>query len=98
MGKWLTFTILAALLTIGAGTSEVKPRELHISEVKALDVPIFPAYGYTLADEDGDFFFHLGGSPFTNATIMKLSHSSWDPTLFRLPSELKIVIVSTSSR
>jgi len=65
------------------------PVELQVSSTKTLGVPLFPAYGFTLADKDGDLFFHLGGGSFANGTIMKLSHSSYEPTLYNLPPEIQ---------
>lgn len=64
-------------------------RELVITESKQTDVSGFSYYGLPLSDKDGDLFFHLGGDLFTNATIVKLSHSSLERTLYRLPSDLQ---------
>jgi len=73
-----------------AGVREATtPRELQVSSSKVIGVPLFPAYGFTLADKAGDLFFHLGGGSFSNATIMKLSHSSYEPTLYTPPAEIQ---------
>lgn len=52
-------------------------------------MPGFSAHGLPLSDRDGDLFFHLGNAPFMDATIMKLSNGSSEPTLYKLPPELQ---------
>jgi len=83
-----TTLVLIGILGATAGATDAA-RQLHISEAKALDVPLFPFYGIPVSDSEGDLFFHLGGDLYTNATIMRLDHSSWKPSLYKLPSEVQ---------
>lgn len=85
--------VAAIVLTVlgcpAVNAGDTQPRQLVVSESKQIDVPLFSQYGFTLADNDGDLFFHLGGDVYTDATIMKLNHSSWEPKLYKLPSDLQ---------
>ena len=83
-------TISLTLLTLlAAQAGDVQARPMIVTTSRQTDVPIFPYYGPPLADKNGDLFFHLGGSLFTDATLMKLSHSSWEPTLYKLPADVQ---------
>lgn len=86
MKPLLSYLVISLL---GIGILDLGPRPLRVSSTKSLNVPAFSAYGLPLTDHDGDLFFHLGGAPFMNATIMKLSYGSYEPTLYRLPPEIQ---------
>lgn len=89
--KGLTAVLVLAGMMLGfaVAATDDKPRPLQVSATKVLNVPLFSAYGLPISDQDGDLFFHLGGSSYTDATIMKLSHSSSEPTLYKLPSDVQ---------
>ena len=71
-----------------ARAEDAHPRQLVITRTASLDVPSFSHFGLPVPDNDDDLFFHLG-DVFTDATIMKLAHSSWEPTLYKLPADIQ---------
>jgi hypothetical protein len=81
--------IFVGAFAIAASNVDVKPRPLQVSGTRVLDVPVFPWFGLPHTDQDGDLFFHVGGTTFNDATIVKLSHSSMEPTLYKLPGDVK---------
>ena len=81
--------VLVTALSAAAPTVRLKPVPLRVAAVRNLGVPIFPWFGLPQTDQDGDLFFHVGGTTFNEASIMKLSHSSSAPTVYKLPPDIK---------
>src|SRR5581483_5709628 len=82
----LALVVLAYLYSYAGA---LPTRQLVVTRSTSTNVPFFPYYGPPISDKDGDLFFHLGGDQYTNATLMRLAHSSWEPTLYKLPTDLQ---------
>ncbi|HZQ19835.1 MAG TPA: hypothetical protein VFA90_14035 [Terriglobales bacterium] len=85
----LASALLIALACLSSQAGDLQTRQLVVTASKQTDAPAFSHYGLALSDNNGDLFFHVGGDVFTNATIMKLAHSSLERTLYKLPSDLQ---------
>lgn len=79
----LALLLLAATpISAFSGTDE-KPRPLQITASTSSGVPLITAWGFPLNDNHGDFFFQLD-----SMTIMKISHSSFETMLYKLPADV----------
>jgi len=84
----LCVVLFSGTLGLAAAQAIPEPKVFPVSSAKELGIPFFPSFGFPQSDRDGDLFFHVGAGVYSDATLLKLSHSSWDPTLFKLPAEL----------
>lgn len=83
-----TLMMMLFLSTLG-DNSDMPSRVLVSSSSKLLEVPSFGYYGHAQCDRDGNLFFHSDANVFDDAIILKLSASSWEPTLFKATVESK---------
>lgn len=81
--------VVALLLSTPGDNSGIPSRVLVSSSSKLLEVPSFGFWGHAQCDRDGNLFFHSDASAFDDAIILKLSASSWEPTLFKATLENK---------
>ncbi|HEY2499010.1 MAG TPA: hypothetical protein VGK24_18245 [Candidatus Angelobacter sp.] len=80
---WLSILLLlVAFLPSNIDSGKTQARVLKAGHTRLLDIPQFGFYGTPQSDEDGDMFFHANTGSFSAAVVLKLSHSSYAPTVY----------------
>ncbi len=77
----------AGFARAGAEEPPLGARTLEAGSVQSLDVPSFSFFGPAQSDKEGNLYFHVSAGSFRKPVVLKLEHSSGDPTLYTLEDE-----------
>jgi len=72
---------------VGAEEGPPARAGLEAGSVQLLDVPSFSFFGPAQSDNEGNLYFHVSAGNFRKPVVLKLEHSSGDPTLYTLEDE-----------
>jgi hypothetical protein len=90
IAKMRVYLLIVALALITGAEEQEQPlgvRVLEAGSIHSLDVPSFSFFGPAQSDNEGNLYFHVNAGSFRKPVVLKLEHSSGDPTLYTLEDE-----------